>query len=45
LFDKVCGTDYIRLNFAKRHMVADIEEYWNKDVAAFKKLSKKYFLY
>jgi hypothetical protein len=26
-------------------MVADIEEYWNKDVAAFKKLSKKYFLY
>jgi uncharacterized protein YbbC (DUF1343 family) len=45
LLDKVCGTDYIRLNFAKRHMVADIEEYWNKDVAAFKKLSKKYFLY
>ncbi len=45
LFDKVCGTDYIRLNFAKRHKVADIEEYWNKDVAAFKKLSKKYFLY
>ena len=45
MFDKVCGTDYVRLNMQKNFKVADIEAYWNKDVDSFKELSKKYHLY
>jgi uncharacterized protein YbbC (DUF1343 family) len=45
MFDKVCGTDYVRINFEKRFMVEDIEEYWSKDVESFKKRSQKYYLY
>lgn len=45
MFDKVCGTDYVRKTFSKRLEVSDIIDYWNKDVTAFKDLSKKYYLY
>lgn len=45
MFDKVCGTDYVRKEFSKRLEVSDIIGYWMKDVAAFKALSKKYWLY
>ncbi len=45
MFDKVCGTDYVRKTFSKRLEVADIIDYWNKDSADFKTLSKKYYLY
>lgn len=45
MFDKVCGTDYVRRNFSKRMEVSDIIEYWNKDVKKFKTLSKKYYIY
>ncbi|MEG0011957.1 MAG: DUF1343 domain-containing protein [Muribaculaceae bacterium] len=45
MFDKVCGSDQIRKRFAKNHNVADIIEYWNKDVNAFKEKSQKYYLY
>ncbi len=45
LFDKVCGTDYIRKVFGKRYLVDDIIEYWNKDVEDFREMSKKYYLY
>lgn len=45
MFDKVCGTDYVRTAFGKRLKVEDIADYWSKDVEAFKKLSKKYWLY
>ena len=45
LFDKVCGTDYVRKEFSKRYKVADIKEYWRKDEAAFRKLSQKYHIY
>lgn len=45
MFDKVCGSDYIRLNFSKRLKVEDIEAYWFKDVESFKELSEKYYLY
>lgn len=45
MFNKVCGTDYIGINFGKNLKVADIIDYWNKDVDAFKALSKKYYLY
>ena len=45
MFDKVCGTDYVRRNFSKRMEVSDIIDYWNKDVKKFKAVSKKYYIY
>ena len=45
MFDKVSGSDQIRLRFAKNNKFEDIKDYWYKDVAGFKQLSKKYFLY
>jgi len=45
MFDKVSGSDQIRLRFAKNNRFEDIKDYWYKDVESFKKLSKKYYLY
>lgn len=45
MFDKVSGSDFIRLEFSKNHRFADIQSYWTKDEEAFRKLSKKYYLY
>lgn len=45
MFDKVCGSKEIRSRFAKNHKVADIEDYWNKDAAAFKEKKSKYHIY
>jgi uncharacterized protein YbbC (DUF1343 family) len=45
MLDLVCGTDYVRTHFGKRLQVCDIVDYWNKDVADFKLLSLKYYLY
>ena len=45
LFDKVCGTDYVRLELAKRYKVADIQSYWRKDEESFRTLSQKYHIY
>lgn len=45
MFDKVCGSDQIRLLFSKRYQVSDMIDYWNKDVKAFKEKAKKYYLY
>lgn len=45
LFDKVCGTDYVRREFSKRYKVADIQQYWRKDEESFRVLSQKYHLY
>ena len=45
LFDKVCGTDYVRKEFGKRYKVADIQEYWRKDAESFRALSQKYHIY
>lgn len=45
MFDKVCGTDQIRKLFTKNYKVADMIDYWNKDVEAFKAKSAKYYLY
>ena len=45
LFDKVCGTDYVRTEFKKRYNVADIIEYWRKDEEAFRTLSQRYHIY
>ena len=45
LFDKVCGTDYVRKEFSKRYKVADIMDYWRKDEVSFRELSQKYHIY
>ena len=45
MFDKVCGSDQIRLRMAVHMKVEDILPYWRKDEAAFKEMSKKYYLY
>ena len=45
LFDKVCGTDYVRTTFSKGYKVADIIGYWRKDEASFRELSQKYHIY
>ncbi|GAB1453210.1 hypothetical protein MASR2M47_32660 [Draconibacterium sp.] len=45
MFDKVCGTDQIRLLMSKNMKVNDMLPYWQKDEENFKKLSRKYYLY
>jgi uncharacterized protein YbbC (DUF1343 family) len=45
MFDKVCGSDQIRLLMSKNMQVADMLTYWRKDEAAFQQLSKKYYSY
>ncbi|HKJ47160.1 MAG TPA: DUF1343 domain-containing protein [Balneolales bacterium] len=45
MFDKVMGTNKIRLMFTKNFRYSDIRTYLNKDVASFRKLAQKYYLY
>ncbi len=45
MFDKVSGSDFIRLEFSKNHRFDDIKGYWTKDEESFRRLSKKYYLY
>lgn len=45
MFDKVCGTDRIRTEFMKNNRFEDIKDIWRKDEEAFRKLSKKYYMY
>ncbi len=45
LFDKVCGTDYVRTEFKKRYKFEDIKSHWRKDEDDFRTLSKKYHIY
>lgn len=45
LFDKVCGTDYIRNGICRNYSFDDIKDYWRKDEEAFRKLSQRYHKY
>lgn len=45
MFDKCCGTDYVRLAFSKRYKVEDILSFWTGDIQAFRRLAEKYYLY
>lgn len=45
MFDKVCGSDYVRTTFSRTLEVGDIIDYWNHDAEAFRELSSKYYLY
>jgi len=44
-FNKVTGGNAVSTAFAKRLKVADILDYWNKDVEDFKRLRAPYLLY
>jgi uncharacterized protein YbbC (DUF1343 family) len=45
MFDKVCGTDQVRIEFSKNFKVSDIMEIWTRDIPAFRQKASKYFLY
>lgn len=45
LFDKVCGTDFIRKEICRDYRFEDIKDYWRKDEEAFRVLSRKYHKY
>ncbi len=45
MFDKVCGTDKVRIEFSKTFRVESIQQLWEKDIVAFRKKAKRYFLY
>jgi len=45
LYNKVCGTDFIKKTLASSYKVADILPYWRKDEDSFRELSSKYYLY
>jgi uncharacterized protein YbbC (DUF1343 family) len=45
MFDKVCGTDKVRIGFSRTFSVDSIIRLWNNDIPAFRKKAEKYFLY
>lgn len=45
MFDKVCGTNFIRENFSKQYKIDDILSYWRNNEQAFKEKSASFYLY
>jgi uncharacterized protein YbbC (DUF1343 family) len=45
MFDKVCGTDQVRLQFEKDFLVDSILELWNGDIQEYRQKAQKYLLY
>ena len=45
MFDKVCGSKFIRETFMKNYLWEDIRDYWYKDAEAYREASSKYYLY
>ncbi len=45
MFDKVCGSSKARELFGKNYKVRDMEDFWNKDIEAFKARAEIYMLY
>ena len=45
MFDKVCGTDFIRTEFSKNYKTSEILPYWRAEEDDFRNISKKYYLY
>jgi uncharacterized protein YbbC (DUF1343 family) len=45
MFDKVCGTDEVRIEFTKNFSVDSILEIWTRDIPGFRQKAEKYFLY
>lgn len=45
MFDKVCGSDFVRKTFTETNRFEDIRDFWYREVEGFKKISKQYYLY
>ncbi len=45
MFDKVCGTDKVRIEFTKNYSVNSILNIWNDAVPAFRNKIRRYLLY
>ncbi|TRX64278.1 exo-beta-N-acetylmuramidase NamZ domain-containing protein [Carboxylicivirga sp. M1479] len=45
MFDKVCGSDKVRIAFTKHWLVGDIIDLWTKDINSYRQRAEKYFLY
>ena len=45
MFDKVAGTDQVRLEFSKRMKYDDVKGLLDKDLQSFRAIAKKYYLY
>jgi uncharacterized protein YbbC (DUF1343 family) len=45
MFDKVCGTDRVRIEFTKNFSVDSIIDIWSRDIPGFRQRAEKYFLY
>jgi uncharacterized protein YbbC (DUF1343 family) len=45
MFDKVCGTNYIRQQFGKNYQVDDILSYWRNNEQEFKEKTAPFYLY
>ena len=45
MFDKVCGTDQVRIRFTKSRTVASISSLWTEDIKDFRMVAGKYYLY
>ncbi|MCI1779719.1 MAG: DUF1343 domain-containing protein [Bacteroidales bacterium] len=45
MFDKVCGSKYIREKFSKNNRFSDIRDYWRKDEESFRLKSVRYYIY
>jgi len=45
MFDKVCGTDQVRIIFSRTFAVDSIKEIWNRDIPGFRVRAEKYYLY
>ncbi len=45
MFDKVIGSNKIRIEFSKNYLYSDIKKLWEEPAEEFKEESKKYYLY
>lgn len=45
MFDKVSGSDFIRLKFSEKYAFEDIKMFYQKDIESYRKLASKYYLY
>ena len=45
MFDKVCGTDKVRIEFTKNFSVDSILDIWTRDIPGFRLRAERYFLY
>ena len=45
MFDKVCGTNYIRQQFGKNYQADDILSYWRNNEQEFKEKTAPFYLY